>query len=176
MIRNTKEGRSLTFSCAICHSSTLFGKQVMGTTNRRMRANKFFHMKSKQFLLYHHLFKRITSATEPERQMFRRTKYNVLSVGAVVPLVQGLDTSLPQVALSLARREQDENASKSKFFERFPRHNKLEKLRADSKPMPWWNLKYKTRWLSDGSIVAGNSILQIIYGMNLVEERIWSSC
>ena len=74
---------------------------------------------------------------------------------------------------------QDENASKSKFFERFPRHNKLEKLRADSKPMPWWNLKYKTRWLSDGSIVAGNPIFtnylwnELGRGTDMVELLDW---
>jgi mono/diheme cytochrome c family protein len=29
---------------------------------------------------------------------------------------------------------------------------------ADSKPAVWWNLKYKNRWLSDGSIVSGNPV------------------
>ncbi len=35
----------------------------------------------------------------------------------------------------------------------------LDDLVADSKPMPWWTLRYKTRWLADGSIVSGNPIL-----------------
>lgn len=179
-IRNTKQGKSLTFSCATCHSSTLFGKQVMGLTNRRMRANKFFHMAKETIpLVPSPLFKTFTKATEAERQMFRRTKYNLPSVGAVVPLVQGLDTSLPQVALSLVRRGKDEDATKSKFYERFPRHNALSSVRADSKPMPWWNLKYKTRWLADGSIVAGNPIFtnflwnELGRGTDLVELLEW---
>jgi hypothetical protein len=29
---------------------------------------------------------------------------------------------------------------------------------ADSKPAVWWNVKYKNRWLSDGSIVSGNPV------------------
>jgi mono/diheme cytochrome c family protein len=45
--------------------------------------------------------------------------------------------------------------------------------------MPWWNLKYKTRWLSDGSIVAGNPILtnflwnEIGRGTDLQELEKW---
>jgi cytochrome c2 len=179
-IRNTKQGRSLTFSCATCHTSTLFGKPIMGLTNRRMRANKFFHMAKQTIpLVPSPLFKTFTGATEAERQMFRRTKYNLPSVAAIVPLVQGLDTSLPQVALSLARRGKDEDATKSKFYQRFPRKNKLDKVRADSKPMPWWNLKYKTRWLADGSITAGNPIFtnflwnELGRGTDLVELLDW---
>lgn len=179
-IANTKQGKSLTFSCATCHTSTLFGRPIMGLTNRRMRANKFFHMAKQTIpLVPSPLFKSFTGATEAERQMFRRTKYNLPSVGAIVPLVQGLDTSLPQVALSLARRGKDEDATKSKFYEKFPRANELEHRRADSKPMPWWNLKYKTRWLADGSIVAGNPIFtnflwnELGRGTDLVELLDW---
>ena len=38
--RNSAEG--FTFSCAACHSSRLFGKTVLGMTNRFPRANEFF--------------------------------------------------------------------------------------------------------------------------------------
>jgi hypothetical protein len=34
----------------------------------------------------------------------------------------------------------------------------LDAAPADSKPSVWWNLKYKNRWLSDGSVVSGNPI------------------
>ncbi|ATH07377.1 hypothetical protein BIY24_05320 [Halobacteriovorax marinus] len=158
-IMNTKRGKGLTFSCATCHTSSLFGKTVMGLTNKRVRANKFFHM-AKQTVPFipSKVFQVGTRANEEERQQFRRTKYNLNSVGAVVPQVLGLDTSLPQVALSLARRKNDEYASKSKRLELFPRPNVLDHYVADSKPAVWWNLKYKTRWLSDGSIVEGNPI------------------
>jgi hypothetical protein len=93
--------------------------------------------------------------------------------------VLGLDTSLPHVALSLARRNDDEFASKNPILERFPRKNELSEFVADSKPMPWWNLKYKTRWLSDGSIVSGNPIFtnflwnEIGRGTDLKELEQW---
>ncbi|MFZ4715791.1 MAG: hypothetical protein ACOYL6_18860, partial [Bacteriovoracaceae bacterium] len=62
------------------------------------------------------------------------------------------------VGLSLSKRAEDEYATKDKVLALHPRANVLDNTPADSKPMPWWNLKYKNRWLSDGSIVAGNPI------------------
>lgn len=157
---HTPNGDGLTFSCFSCHSSNLFGTTVMGLTNKRPHANRFFHM-ARGIVpnIPNALFKLGTKATASEVLMFDKTKKNLVSVAAVVPQVLGLDTSLPQVALSLARREDDEFATKSKVYESFPRQNELETFVADSKPLPWWNLKYKTHWLADGSIVAGNPIL-----------------
>ena len=176
----TKNGEGLTFSCFTCHSANLFGKTVMGLTNKRSRANKLFHVASGIVpFIPNLLYKLGTNATPGEVLMFERTKRNLRSVGAVIPAVLGLDTSLPQVALSLARRNEDEYASKNKRDEMYPRYNELEKFVADSKPMPWWNLKYKTHWLADGSIVAGNPILTNILwnelgrGVDLVELSQW---
>lgn len=158
-IVETKNGKGLTFSCATCHSASIFGTSIMGLTNKTVKANRLFHM-AKQFVPFvpNGMFKRATGATDEEVEMLKRTKKNLHAVGATNPQVLGLDTSLPQVALSLSRRAKDENASKSPFYEAFPRANELDHAIADSKPAVWWNLKYKTRWLSDGSIVAGNPI------------------
>jgi len=180
LITTADGSKGLTFSCFACHSANLFGTTVLGLTNKHPRANKFFHM-ARGIIPYipNGLFKASSQATAGEVAMFDRTKKNLVSVGAKVPQVLGLDTSLPQVALSLARRNEDEFATKSKFFENFPRHNDLENIVADSKPMPWWNLKYKTRWLADGSITSGNPILtnilwnEIGRGADLVELESW---
>lgn len=176
-----KDGsKGLTFSCFACHSANLFGTTVMGLTNKRPHANKFFHM-ARGVVPYipNEIFKLSTNATDGEVAMFARTKKNLVSVGSKVPQVLGLDTSLPQVALSLALRNEDEYATKSPIFERFPRENELDTFVADSKPLPWWNLKYKTHWLADGSIVAGNPILtnflwnEIGRGTDLKELEVW---
>lgn len=176
----TEHGSGLTFSCFACHSANLFGTTVMGLTNKRPHANKLFHMARKVVpYIPNGIFKVSTSATDGEVLMFDRTKKNLLSVGASLPEVLGLDTSLPQVALSLARRNDDEYATKSKLYETFPRQNDLETFVSDSKPLPWWNLKYKTHWLADGSIVAGNPILtnilwnEIGRGADLHELENW---
>lgn len=177
----TEHGLGLSFSCATCHSANLFGTTVMGLTNKRVRANEFFHTAKKYVpLIPSRLFQSATGADEQERQMFKRTKYNLGAVGVKSPEALGLDTSLGQVALSLARRLDDEFATKSPLRQRFPRYNPLAGDHiADSKPMVWWNLKYKNRWLADGSIVSGNPILtnflwnEIGRGTDLEELEDW---
>lgn len=176
----TKQGTGLTFSCTTCHTATFFNKKIMGLTNRRVKANRFFVLAKQMLPLVHSgIFQKVTGATDGEREMLKRSKVNLRSVGAVKPRVLGLDTSLPQVALSLSRRGKDEYATKSKYYEAFPSHNALQRQVADSKPLVWWNLKYKTRWLADGSIVAGNPIFtnflwnEIGRGTDLKELEQW---
>jgi cytochrome c553 len=152
-------GVGLTFSCATCHSADLFGTTVMGLTNKRPRANEFFATAKKYIpRIPSGFFQQATGASRGEREMFSRTKANLAPIGVKIPETLGLDTSLAQVALSLARRSPDDEATRDPYYQRYPRANAMDKHVADSKPMPWWNLKYKTRWLSDGSIVAGNPI------------------
>jgi hypothetical protein len=150
--------RGLTFACTTCHSGTFLGRSVMGLTNKRARANEFFVMAKKYVpLVPAGLFRVATKASKEEKEMFARTRENLRFVDAVAPLVLGLDTSLPHVALSLNVRAKDAYASKVK--QNVVKRHPLHRERGDSKSMPWWNLKYKTRWLSDGSIVQGNPVL-----------------
>lgn len=158
-IVETEHGEALTFGCATCHTSDLFGVKVLGLTNRFPRANEFFRRGSDLApYVNSFVFRDMLKATEGERLILVEAKKNLKFVGSKKPVSVGLDTSLAQVALSLAKRKDDEYATRSEITRRFPRHNKLEKMVADSKPAVWWNVKYKNRWLSDGSIVSGNPI------------------
>lgn len=150
---------ALTFSCATCHAADLFGVKVIGLTNRFPRANDFFH-EGKRVAPYinSYLFRDMLKGTEEDRLMFVDSKEAIKYVGTKQPVVLGLDTSLAQVAMSLAKREQDPYSTKSPTSYKHPRPNKLETMIADSKPAVWWNVKYKNRWLSDGSIVSGNPV------------------
>lgn len=149
----------LTFSCAACHAGSLFGRTVLGLTNRRTRANDVFALaRMLGPMLDAETFAQQFDATEAEVAMWARTMENVPAVGFKSPVALGLDTSLAQVALSLARREDDAWATRSTRYEAHPRANPLEHLVADSKPAVWWTLRYKTRWLLDGSIVSGNPV------------------
>lgn len=176
----TENGEALTFGCAACHTSDLFGVKVLGLTNRFPRANEFFR-KGATLAPYVNtfLFKNLLNATEGERLILVEAKKNLKFVGTKSPVSVGLDTSLAQVALSLAKRKKDAYATRSELAVHFPRHNKLETMVADSKPAVWWNLKYKNRWLSDGSIVSGNPIHtnflwnEIGRGTDLVELEKW---
>ena len=177
---HNEDGTALTFGCAACHNSDLFGVKVLGLTNRFPRANEFFR-RGAQLAPYVNtfIFKELLHATEGERQILVKAKNNLKYVGLKQPVSVGLDTSLAQVALSLSKRKNDEYASRTELSHRFPRSNKLEKMVADSKPAVWWNLKYKNRWLSDGSIVAGNPVHtnflwnEIGRGTDLVELEKW---
>lgn len=161
-IIETEHGEGITFSCASCHAGNLFGVKVIGLTNRFPRANDFF-AEGKKVAPYINsfVFRDLMKATEGERLMFLNAKNAVKYVGPVAPQVLGLDTSLAHTALSLSRREADANASKTDSYKR-PRKNKLEKMVVDSKPAVWWNVKYKNKWLSDGSMVSGNPVLMNI--------------
>ncbi len=155
--RNGSTG--FTISCAECHSSRLFGKTVLGLTNRFPRANHtFVQAKLLTENTNTSVIQKYTNATDGERELLLETKKNLRSVGVRDPIVLGLDTSLAQVALSLSRRNLDPYATKNRDFEKDPRKNLLDHFPADSKPAVWWNLKYKNRWLSDGSVVSGNPI------------------
>lgn len=174
------EGEALTFSCATCHTAELFGRPVTGLTNRRARANEFFHL-AKSFFpsIDPELFAAVTNATPGELALFERTQRNLPAAGAKLPAALGLDTSLAQVALSLSRREPDAWASRSPRYEAQPRPNALDTLVADSKPAVWWTLKHKTRWLSDASIRAGNPVFtnflwnELGRATDLVELEAW---
>ncbi len=154
---NTK---GFTFSCAACHSANLFGSRIIGLTNRFPRANSLF-VKGKQF--FHFVepksFSLFTGASAQEVDLIRRTKNNLNYVEAREPSFIGLDTSLAHVAISLSRRARDEYASKRRIHSIFPRYEDLRYYVADSKPGVWWNVKYKNRWLLDGSVVSGNPII-----------------
>jgi mono/diheme cytochrome c family protein len=175
---NDHGSKSLSFSCAACHSSNLFGTKVIGLTNRFSRANETFIL-GKKILLNTpaFIFKLLVSPTDADYQTFKTAKKAMEFVTTKKPLALGLDTSLAQVGLSLAMRAQDEYASLIKQSR--VRKNPLDKIPADSKPAVWWNLKYKTRWLSDGSIISGNPVHtnflwnEIGRGVNLRELESW---
>lgn len=158
--RLEKNGATVfTMSCATCHSDQLFGQTILGMTKRFPRANDFFIRGNKALTFYNKsLFKYYTDASEEEAAILDRSVKNMASVGFRDPLVLGLDTSLAQVALSLNKREVDEWATKSRHYENRPRPDYLDHNPGDSKPAVWWNLKYKNRWLSDGSVISGNPI------------------
>ncbi len=148
-----------TVSCAACHTGNLFGKKIIGMTNRFPGANDFFVFGKKIVsLVPGPVFEATTGVTPEETRFYTRFRTRLRSVGARPPIADGLDTSLAQVALSLARRSGDEYATFDRSFERHPRDEPLSRIPADSKPAVWWNLKYKNRWLSDGSVVSGNPI------------------
>lgn len=152
--------KGFTHSCTACHASDLFEKKIIGLTNRFPRANEYFIKGKTAFNLMNGIdFQLFTGATSGEMKLFHWTKQNLRFVDAIKPQHIGLDTSLAHVALSLSHRAKDPYAEKNLINSYFPRKEKLREFVADSKPGVWWTVKYKNKWLLDGSVVSGNPIL-----------------
>lgn len=144
-------------SCGYCHSSTLFGKTIVGLTNRFPRANEFFLQSAAVFTRTPKgFYQSYTKSSPGEMKIFNELQTYLKSTSGRKPLALGLDTSLAQVSLSLNKRNQDAWATKNPHYEKNPRPDFLDSNPADSKPAVWWNVKYKNRWLSDGSMISGN--------------------
>jgi hypothetical protein len=159
IFHDSNQAKGMTFSCAACHSNDLFGVKVLGLTNRFPKANELFVLGQKVIKNTPTLaYQAMLGPSRDEVKMFKTMKNAMKSVGLKKPIVIGLDTSLAQVGLSLAKRSTDSYATRGRQYYRNPRKNELDTKPADSKPAVWWNLKYKTRWLSDGSIVSGNPV------------------
>lgn len=177
---DSPEGRYVSASCTACHSESLFGKPIIGLTNKTPRANKVFKIASQLVpKVPSTLLTVVAKANSQDVQLWKNMQGAFHSIGVKEPQVLGLDTSLATVALSLAKRNLDPDATISAAAYKNPRPNPLEKFISDSKPLPWFTLKYKTRWLSDGSVVSGNPILtnylwnEIGRGVDLRELSAW---
>lgn len=176
----TSDGVGFSISCAACHSSRLFGKTVLGMTNRFVKANEVFVL-SKQgaHLVTPHMLKDLAGATPGEMKLYSHVQKSLDFVGVKKPAALGLDTSLAQVSLSLDRRAPNDYADLDPHYSAHPRSDMLTSKIADSKPAVWWNLKYKNRWLSDGSVISGNPIYtnilwnEIGRGTDLHELETW---
>lgn len=171
---------SFTMSCAACHSDQLFGQTILGMSKRFPRANQFFIKGNQAAKFYDPLaFHIYSGASRDEVTILTASLENLKSVGLRKPLVLGLDISLAQVGLSLGRRAANEWADKDEYFQSHPRLDEFDQLPGDSKPAVWWNLKYKNRWLSDGSVVSGNPIYtnilwnEIGRGTDLRNLQLW---
>lgn len=158
----TEHGPGLTFACFTCHAGRFQGRTVVGLANRLPRANEAFVIGFELLQgVDDQVLRDVIGATDDDLALMARTRAAIPAVGTKTPEVRGLDTSLAQVARSLARREADAHASFSDVFAAAPRPHALDEatgLVADSKPMPWFTMKHKTRWLADGSIVSGNPV------------------
>ncbi len=169
-----------TFSCAACHTGQLFGRRILGMTNRFPKANDFFVTgKHLTTLVNPTLFQIATGANPNQRKMYAETLNNLQYVETRKPQILGLDTSLAHVAISLSHRGLNGEAEKGTSFAKKPRPEPLRQIPAESKPAVWWNVKYKNRWLLDGSVVSGNPILtnilwnEIGRGTDLTDLRQW---
>lgn len=174
------EGDKLTYSCTGCHASRLFGRSILGLQNRVSRANVGIDQARTTLQgVPVDLLRILYPMTDGEAKVLTNLQESLSYVGIRPPLLRGLDTSLAQVALSLAKRKKDAYATRDPELAKTPRKDRLDTNPADSKPGNWWVLKYKNRWLLDGSVVSGNPVYtnllwnEIGRGTDLHELEAW---
>jgi hypothetical protein len=177
----TDDGEKLTYSCAGCHASKLFGRSILGLQNRASRANVGIDkarltLQDMPIDLLRFFYPQMTDG---EARILVRLQEALSYVNIKPPLLRGLDTSLTQVAISLAKRAKDPYATRDPNVRAHPRPDRLDTYPSDSKPGNWWVLKYKNRWLLDGSVVSGNPVYtnllwnEIGRGTDLHELETW---
>lgn len=151
--------QALTLSCATCHSGQIFGRRILGMTNRFPRANEFFvNGKKVTEKVSPAVFNLFMNPSKEEAAIYRQLRDRARAIEARTPTVAGLDSAVAQVVLSMTHRNPDEWASFNREFEKNPRPDPVRDFVADSKPMVWWNVKYKNRWTADGGVMSGNPI------------------
>jgi hypothetical protein len=180
LVKYTGGGEGITFGCMACHGGSLFGRAVVGLANKVPRANEFFLQGDK---VIHSVpietIGKVLKLSSDDTNTLKRLERASSAVGGKQPKVLGLDTSLAQLGLSLSKRKKNDYADFDENLEKNPAPNLLDNYVADSKPAPWWNVKYKNKWLLDGSIVSGNPIFtnilwnEIGRGANLRKLETW---
>jgi hypothetical protein len=150
----------LGFNCMNCHGGQILGQSVLGLPNRFPRMYHFTRfgdtmMKLSPMKMTKSMFK----MTPLEFQQFKKAVELNHFTKTQRPPTLGIDTSLAQVLMSLARRAPDGEATLVKGYERkTPQFIKEEFI----KPSPWWIMKYKNKFLIDGSLTAGHPLEFII--------------
>lgn len=151
--------QAFTLACATCHSGSLFGKTILGLTNRFPQSYNAFHLAHKfRNSMKAEVFTTTGIANKLEARLLEEMGDALKSVGPKKPSALGLDVSISFTSRGLARRENDEWASISPYYQKNPRADWHDKNGAESKPPVWWNVKYKNKWGPDGSFVSGNPV------------------
>jgi hypothetical protein len=172
----TGQGTTISFNCGICHSQNFFGTLAVGMGNKAPRANELF-ARAKTFLQDTPMLL-LGPGNADEAALIQRTQASLHAVGAMSPQALGLDTSIAQMSLSLARRGEDGQATISPLYSQRPRPDVLDTLRADSKPPDWYAVKYKDKYGSDGSVLGDvlNSVVlwnEVARGTDLNDVDAW---
>ncbi len=160
----TSHGMGATFSCTACHASSLFGKTVFGLPNKKLRGAQFYHF-GKKYVKFatKSLFMASVEHDKNDLIMFLNLKKGLNAAGTRASAARGLDTPMAQVSAGLAVRD---NSPDALILPELVAHPKMDPLKeknatVDTKPATWWNVKYKTRFLHDGSL-EGNPVPQNI--------------
>jgi hypothetical protein len=148
------------FNCMNCHGGQAFGQTIFGLPVRFPRMYNFTSFGDTMMKLSPKgITKTMLKMTDEEFAQFDKAVHLNKFTKTLSPPTIGIDTSLAQVLLAMARRAPDENASLIEGkVRKVPDFISEEFVKAS----PWWIMKYKNRFLIDGSLVSGHPLEFII--------------
>lgn len=167
----------VTFNCATCHTGSIFGKNITGLPNRMNKMFQFSNFGDKSLHFMNRYTAQFMLGLEREDAIImnkaRKTNYYTDSIR---PQAKNIDTSVAQIIASLHKRRKDKYATKKFTISKpVPRYVKYENV----KIQPWWNFKYKSRFMVDGSLTKGDFldflviVGEIMFGGDLIVADKW---
>ena len=151
-----------TVACASCHTRNLFGRPVLGGTNLEGGTGNSLLVLKHVAGLRDIQYRVATRPTSGELAAFHNMQYQLSFVEGKRAQGPGLENPVGFVGLSLARRADDEYASRRYNNDRSLASD-LRNIPTDSKAPVLWNLKYKNRFQHDGSMTGDPVLANLIF-------------
>ena len=169
---------AFTLSCAACHTRNLFGRPVLGASNIHGGVGSSLLLLKKFSSLRPREFRFASRPTGAETRTFHDMQVKASYIHGTQPLAMGLENPASVVGLSLAGRAPDSQATRDPRFAGGAYRSPLWSIPADTKPAPWWTLRYKNRFLLDGSMKGDPILGQFIFneigrGADLAHLQSW---
>lgn len=127
--------RAFKISCYACHSNNLFGRQIVGATNKTLGVTSTLLATKK--LLSSMDRKGAESLSEREQIVFAKYHSRVTELSMPPEIPVGFDTTVLNAFVANAKN-------------RGAASSEVDQLSALVKPVPWWQSRFKSRWLVDG--------------------------
>lgn len=175
---NQQGTASFTLSCASCHTRNLFGRPVLGGSSIHGGVGSALLLLKKMSGLSPRELKFAARPTGAEASTFYDMQVKSSYVHGTQPLALGLENPASFVGLSLAGRAPDAVATRDPRYANGAYTTPLRNLPSDSKPASLWTVRYKNRFLLDGSMEGDPMLAQLIFneigrGADLVRLQSW---
>ena len=175
---NQQGTASFTLSCASCHTRNLFGRPVLGGSSIHGGVGSALLLLKTMSSLNPRELKFAARPTGAEASTFHDMQVKASYVHGTQPLALGLENPASFVGLSLAGRAPDAVATRDPRYAYGAYTTPLRALPSDTKPASLWTVRYKNRFLLDGSMRGDPMLAQLIFneigrGADLVRLQSW---
>jgi hypothetical protein len=169
---------NFTLSCASCHTRNLFGRPVLGGSTIQGGVGSSLLLLKKFSGLNPRELKFSARPSGAETNAFYDLAVKSSYIHGTQPLALGLENPASVVGLSLAGRAPDAVATRDPRYAAGAYTTPLRSLPSDTKPASLWTVRYKNRFLLDGSMRGDPLLAQLIFneigrGADLVRLQSW---